>query len=147
MLTKDFKEFVKLLIDYKVEYLIVGGYAVGFHGYPRFTGDLDIWINPTKANAHNLLKVVDKFGFSEFNLTVADFIKEGNVIQFGYQPVRIDVLNKLDGVEFNECYNRKSSVKIDDIEIDFIGLNDLLKNKRASGRYRDLDDAQNLESD
>jgi len=81
MLAKDFREFVELLIKHRVEYIIVGGYAVGIHGYPRYTGDLDVWLNPSKSNAERTLKAVVEFGFSSYNLRINDFTKEGNVIQ------------------------------------------------------------------
>lgn len=97
MLSKDFKEFVALLKEHDAEYMIVGGYAVGVHGYPRYTGDLDIWLNPTKANAERVLKAIDAFGFGSFKLKVADLTKEDNVIQFGQPPLRIDLLTSIDG--------------------------------------------------
>jgi hypothetical protein len=144
MLSKDFKDFVKLLIKNKVEYLIVGGYAVGVHGYPRFTGDLDIWLKPSVENAKLILACVNQFGFSSFNLSVNDFTKEGNVIQLGYPPLRIDLLTKIDGVEFDECFKNKLVVQIEELSVYFIGYQDLLKNKKESGRRRDLDDIDNL---
>ncbi len=144
MLSQDFKEFVKLLIDHKVEYLIVGGYAVGIHGHPRYTGDLDIWINPTLENANKVVKCVNEFGFGSFNLTSQDFIKEGNVIQFGYPPLRIDILTSIDGVNFSDCILNKKDVEIDGMLVYFIGLTDLLKNKKETGRPRDIDDIENL---
>jgi hypothetical protein len=100
MLSQDFKEFVELLNQYEVAYLIVGGYALGIHGYPRYTGDLDVWINPTATNAQKMLRVFAEFGFASFGLTEADFSNTGNVIQLGYPPFRIDVLTKPDGVTF-----------------------------------------------
>lgn len=144
MLSQDFKEFVKLLIDHKVEYLIVGGYAVGIHGHPRYTGDLDVWINPTLENANKVVKCVNDFGFGSFNLTSQDFIKEENVIQFGYPPLRIDILTSIDGVNFGDCILNKKDVEIDGMLVHFIGLVDLLKNKKESGRPRDIDDIENL---
>ncbi len=92
MFSQDFKEFVSLLIKYNVEYLIVGGYAVGVHGHPRYTGDLDIWINPTHENAEKVIISVNEFGFGSFGLHVNDFTKVGNLIQLGYPPLRIDLL-------------------------------------------------------
>lgn len=92
MFSQDFKEFIELLAKNKVEYLIVGGYAVGIHGYPRHTGDLDVWVNPTEQNSALVLNAVDEFGFSSFKLTQNDFSKPGNVIQLGYPPLRIDLI-------------------------------------------------------
>ncbi|MFO1423793.1 MAG: hypothetical protein U1F70_09105 [Candidatus Competibacteraceae bacterium] len=99
-MSQDFKEFVELLNKHNVEYLIVGGYAVGIHGYPRYTGDLDVWINATVENARKMVRVLDDFGFSSFGLTEGDFTKPGNVIQMGCPPFRIDVLTTIDGVDF-----------------------------------------------
>jgi|SRR6187401_1910784 len=144
MFSQDFKEFIELLIKNKAEYLIVGGYAVGIHGHPRYTGDLDIWLNPTPENAELILRSVNEFGFSSFRLSVEDFIKPGNVIQLGYPPLRIDLLTEIDGVHFKECFENRKEVTIDNLKVNFIGYNDLLKNKKESGRPRDIDDIDNL---
>ena len=144
MFSQDFKEFIELLIRNKAEYLIVGGYAVGIHGHPRYTGDLDIWLNPTPDNAELVLKSVNEFGFSSFKLTTSDFTKPGNVIQLGYPPLRIDLLTEIDGVTFEDCFKNKRQVTIDNLIVNFIGYEDLLKNKRESGRPRDIDDIDNL---
>lgn len=145
MLSKDFKEFVALLKEHGAEYMIVGGYAVGVHGYPRYTGDLDIWLNPSKENARQVLKAIHDFGFGSFNLTVADLTKEGNVIQFGHPPLRIDLLTSIDGVTFDDCYANRKEVTFDGLTMNFIGYHDLVKNKRATGRHRDLDDIENMD--
>ena len=144
ILNPDFKDFVRLLTENKVEYLIVGGYAVGVHGYPRYTGDLDIWINSTTENAKSVLKCVEDFGFASYRLSVSDFTKPGNIIQLGYPPVRIDIINLVDGVNFAECYKNKKDVTADDITLYFIGYDDLLKNKKKTSRPRDIDDIENL---
>ena len=144
MFSQDFKEFVELLIKYKTEYLIVGGYAVGIHGYPRYTGDLDIWLNPTLENAEKVILCINDFGFASVGLKVSDFTKEGNIIQLGFPPLRIDLLTEIDGVKFNECYNNRKEVEIEDIIVNFIGYLDLLENKKKSGRHKDLDDIENL---
>jgi len=144
MFSKDFKEFVELLIKNKVEYLIVGGYAVGIHGYPRYTGDLDIWLNPTKDNAAKILTSVNEFGFSSYKLKESDFTKENNVIQLGYPPLRIDLLTQIDGVTFEECFKNRKEVTIEGVKLNFIGYNELLKNKKQSGRLSDLNDIEKL---
>ena len=144
MFSQDFKELVELLIKYKTEYLIVGGYAVGIHGHPRYTGDLDIWLNPTLENAEKVILCVNDFGFASVGLKVSDFTKEGNIIQLGFPPLRIDLLTEIDGVKFNECYNNRKEVEIEDIIVNFIGYWDLLENKKKSGRHKDLDDIENL---
>jgi predicted nucleotidyltransferase len=145
MFSQDFKEFVELLIKHEVDYLIVGGYAVGIHGYPRYTGDLDIWLHNTPENADKILKVVNEFGFSTYGLTAADFTKPENIIQLGYPPLRIDLLTHIDGVSFDECFPNRKEVVIEKLTVNFISYQDLLKNKKASGRNRDKDDIENLQ--
>ena len=140
MFSKDFKEFVELLIKNRAEYLIVGGYAVGIHGYPRYTGD------PTQENATKILKSVNEFGFSSFKLTEADFTKENNVVQLGFPPLRIDLLTQIDGVTFEECFKNRKEATIEGVTINFIGYHELLKNKKQSGRLADLNDIERLEN-
>ena len=144
MFSPDLYEFVKLLIEKEVEYLIVGGYAVGIHGHPRYTGDLDVWINPTTENAEKVLKTVNQFGFSYFNFKIDDFTTEGNVIQLGNPPLRINLLTEIDGVRFDECFQNTKEVNIDNLKVKFISYKDLIKNKLSTGRHRDLDDIENL---
>lgn len=144
MFSQDFREFIELLIKNEAEYLIVGGYAVGIHGHPRYTGDLDIWLNATPQNAAQILKSVNEFGFASFKLTKEDFTKPGNVIQLGYPPLRIDLLTEIDGVTFEACFKNRKEVIIEGLTVNFIGYNDLLKNKKESGRPRDIDDIDNL---
>jgi hypothetical protein len=145
MWTKDFSEFIGLLNENKVEYLVVGGYAVSFHGYPRYTGDLDIWFNPEPENVKKLLNVLDAFGFSSLRIQKEDLIKPGNIIQLGYPPIRIDLLNDIDGVDFSSGFSRREISTSGDLWVNFISLQDLLVNKKATGRHRDLDDLQNLQ--
>jgi hypothetical protein len=145
MWTKDFKEFVTLLNEKEVEYLVVGGYAVAFYGYPRYTGDLDVWFNTHKENVVKILQVLDGFGFSSLSIKTEDLLKPGNVIQLGYPPVRIDLINDLDGVLFDPCYKNRIISDSDEISVSYISLGDLIINKKACGRYRDLDDLQNLQ--
>lgn len=114
------------------------------HGHPRYTGDLDIWLNPTPENAGKILKCVNEFGFSSYGLTRSDFLKEGNVVQLGYPPLRIDLLTNIDGVTFDECFKNRKEVEIDELLVNFIGYNDLLRNKKESGRPRDMDDIEHL---
>ena len=144
MFSQDFKEFVELLQKNNAEYLIVGGYAVGVHGHPRFTGDLDIWLNPSPENAKKILATVNEFGFSSFKLTEADFVKEGNVIQLGYPPLRIDLLTSIDGVTFQECFENRKEVDMEGVIVNFIGYWDLIKNKKETGRPKDIDDIEHL---
>ena len=137
---KDFKEFVELLEKNKVEYLIVGGYAVGFHGHPRFTGDLDIWLKISEINSSNILHTVNEFGFASLGLTKQDFLTPENVVQLGYPPLRIDLLTDIDGVTFEDCFPNRQEVIQDGFKYNFISYDDLLKNKKASNRHKDKDD-------
>ncbi len=105
MFNPDFKEFIKLLNDNKVNYLIVGGYAVGFYGYQRYTGDIDVWLDISVENAGKVESVLKQFGFKELGLSAKDFLKEDQIIQLGYPPNRIDLLTSIDGVVFMDCFN------------------------------------------
>lgn len=140
MLSKDFKEFVASLKEHGAEYMIVGGYAVGVHGYPRYTGDLDIWLNPMADNAERVLLAL----FGGLNITRADLTKENNIIQLGQPPLRIDLLMSIDGVTFSECFGNRVERTFDGLQMNFISYHDLVTNKKASGRHRDLDDVENM---
>lgn len=143
-LPRDFKEFLKLLNEHSVEYLVVGGYAVSFHGYPRPTGDIDIWIAVNKANANRMVEVLRQFGFALPNLSPQLFLDTTNMVRMGMPPVRIEILNEISGVKFDDCYARRETTKVDDTLIDIIALDDLKRNKAASGRFKDLNDLENL---
>jgi hypothetical protein len=145
MLSKDFKEFIELLNEYEVRYLVVGGYAVAFHGHPRYTKDLDVWIELSQENALNALKALEKFGFGSLGLKSEDFLETDQIIQLGYPPNRIDILTTLNKLKFEDCYKARVEVKIQGLKINFIDLENLKKNKRATGRPQDLADAENLE--
>ena len=144
MLNQDFKEFIKSLNNNNVKYLIVGGYAVALHGHPRYTNDIDIWIELSQTNAKNLVKALDQFGFDSLKLKEEDFLEPERVIQLGYPPRRIDILTSIKGVDFNECFKSRIEVKIEDISVNFIDLENLKKNKKATGRFQDLADLENL---
>ncbi len=144
MLSKDFKEFIALLNNHDVQYLIVGGYAVAIHGYPRYTKDLDIWIALSPENADKILKVLDDFGFGGLNLTAEDFTQPDQIIQLGIPSNRIDIITSLTGVDFNNCYDTKLTVDFDGVEILIIDRVNLKKNKLATGRPQDLADAENI---
>jgi len=144
MFSQDFKEFIELLNKNKVEYLVVGGYAVGFHGYPRYTGDIDVWIKADNKNAEKMVSVLNEFGFGSSNIKKENFLKLDNIIQLGNPPFRIDIIMYIDGVTFDECYENRTCTMIDQFEINFIGYNELIKNKKASGRDKDLLDLKNL---
>ena len=140
----DFKDFLKLLNSHGVEYLIVGGYAVGYYGYPRATGDLDIWIKVGDANAERTAQAVKDFGMPERETTKRLFIEKDKIIRMGVPPVRIEVITGASGVEFDECYTRREIVEIDDIPVKFISLDDLKVNKRVTGRHKDLEDLEHI---
>lgn len=143
-LPKDFKEFLELLNSKKIEYLVIGGYAVALYGYPRATGDLDIWIAISENNARNVVNALKEFGFNVPQLREELFLKKRKNIRMGNPPLRIEILTSIDGVEFSECYKHKRSSRIDGVKVNFISLSDLKKNKKASGRHRDLDDLEHL---
>jgi len=145
-LAEDFEDFVKLLNQHEVEYMVVGGYALAFHGKPRHTGDLDIWINVTEENAMRMLKVIDDFGLKALNFQKQDFLAEGMISQIGYPPLRIDLLNAIDGVDFKEAVLNMQKIELENgLTINYIGLNDLVKNKKASGRKQDIADVKTLQ--
>lgn len=144
VVTQDFKEFIELLNENNVRYLVVGGYAVGFHGYPRYTKDLDIWIFVSQQNAENLIQALDKFGFGSVGLSVNDFLEPDEFVQLGFPPNRIDIVTSCDGIKFEDCYNARVTIKVDGIDIDFIDIDNLKKNKLSSGRPQDLADLDNL---
>lgn len=145
MLSKDFKEFIELLNGHNVRYLVVGGYAVAFHGYPRYTKDLDVWIELSPENAENVLKALEEFGFESLGLKREDFLESDQIIQLGYPPNRIDILTTLKEIKFEDCYKARVEVDIQGLKINFIDLENLKHNKRATGRPQDLADAENLE--
>jgi hypothetical protein len=144
MLNQDFKEFIQSLNDNGVRYLVVGAYAVALHGYPRFTKDIDIWIESAEDNAARLMKALDEFGFGSVGLKEEDFLEPEQVIQLGYAPNRIDLITSLVGVEFGRCYEMRVEVSIDEVKVNFIDVENLKKNKKAAGRLQDLADVENL---
>jgi hypothetical protein len=127
-----------------VRYLVVGGYAVALHGHPRYTKDIDIWIELTPENADRVVQALEQFGFGSLGLKPADFLEPSQVIQLGYPPRRIDLLTSLKGVDFNDCYQDRTTIVIEGMNIDFINLANLKKNKQATGRHQDLADLENL---
>ncbi len=144
MLNQDFKEFIQFLNANSVRYLVVGGYAVAVHGHPRYTKDIDIWIEMSSENANNLLKALEQFGFGSLGLNSQDFLTPEQIIQLGYPPNRIDLLTTIDGVDFADCYPSRLEIIVNGITVNFIDLNNLRKNKKASGRFQDLADLENL---
>jgi hypothetical protein len=145
ILPKDFKEFIALLNKNDVQYLVVGGYALAVYGHPRFTGDIDIWIQTNNDNASKLIATLSEFGFSSIKLEPSDLITPNQVIQLGYPPLRIDILTSLDGIKFDNAYSNVNNVEVDNLSINFISKSDLITNKKASSRYQDLADLEKLE--
>jgi predicted nucleotidyltransferase len=141
---KDFKEFIESLNDSGVRYLVVGGYAVALHGYPRYTKDIDIWVEMSADNAARIIKALDQFGFGSLGVSEAEFTIPDQMLQLGHPPGRIDLLTTLPGVEFSECYGARKVVEIDGLSVSFIDLENLKKNKKATGRHQDLADLENL---
>lgn len=143
-LPPDFKEFLKLLKEHQVEYLLVGGYAVGYHGYPRATVDMDVWIAIHPLNANKIVTVLKEFGFDVPELSVALFLKKDQIVRMGLPPIRIEITTSISGVDFQECFAERVEDTLDGVTVNLISLHHLKKNKKASGRYKDLNDLENL---
>ena len=143
-LPPDFSEFLKLLNCHHVDYLLVVGFAVGFHGYPRATSDMDIWVSQSPENAGRVVAAIRAFGFDTPNLTEDLFLQRRRIVRMGHPPVRIEVMNEIDGVTFEECRPAAILAFLDGIQVPIISLADLKRNKLASGRPKDIDDLQQL---
>ena len=142
---RDFKEFLQLLNSKKIDYLVIGGYAVGYHGYPRATGDMDIWIAINEQNAIKMVEALKEFGFDLPELQKELFLIEQKVIRMGIPPMRLEILTSIDGVNFKTCFNNRIIADFGDFKVNFISKDDLLINKRASGRLQDLVDFEKLQ--
>ncbi len=145
MLNPDFREFVASLNASGARYLVVGGYAVALHGHPRYTKDLDIWLEATSENARRVIAALEAFGFGSLGVSESDFLVPDRIIQMGRPPNRIDLLTSLTGIDFASCYPARVCVDIDGLPVDVIDLENLKKNKRAVGRSQDLADIEALE--
>ena len=143
-LPPDFKEFLKLLNANEIEYLVIGGYAVGYHGYPRATVDLDIWIGTDPRNCGKLLSVLKTFGFETAGLTPEAIVERDRIIRMGLPPVRIELFTLVSGLEFPETFAKRIVGDLDGVDVNLISLDDLKLNKKASGRLKDLNDLENL---
>ena len=139
----DFEEFLRLLEEQKVEYLVVGGYAVAHHGFPRYTKDLDIFYRRSGENIGRLKRALIEFGFDETSFAPSDF-SSGQILKIGIEPLRIDLLNEIDGVVFEHAITQKMRDRYGQVEISYIGKKDLMKNKESSGRPQDLADLEKL---
>lgn len=145
MLNPDFRNILSCLKDEEVEFIIVGAYALAAHGLPRATGDIDIWVRNSSANAQRILRALARFGAPVSNLSEDDFVSPDMVIQLGVEPSRIDLLTGIDGVEFDEAWKNKAHVRIDGLEIYILSKADLLKNKLVANRDKDRSDIAWLE--
>jgi predicted nucleotidyltransferase len=144
-LHNDFADFLRLLNGRNVRYIVVGGYAVAYHGYPRYTGDLDVFVEASPENAARLVEVYGEFGFNRTALKPAMFIVPDNVVRIGHEPVRLEVLTSITGVAFADAYVRRIEVEVNGLSVPFISLVDLIKNKLATGRGKDRVDAETLQ--
>lgn len=144
MLNRNFREFIELLEKHGVSYLVVGGYAVGLHGFPRYTGDLDIFIAVSRENGERLVRAFDEFGFAELGLKPEDFLEHEIVIEIGREPMKIQVLTGIDGVTFEQCHTGRTYFEESGLKIPFIGFEELLRNKAASPRGKDRIDLAEL---
>jgi len=143
-LPPDFREFLRLLNAHNVEYLLIGGYAVGYHGYPRATVDMDIWVAIHPSNAEKVVAVLKEFGFDPPDLSPQLFLQEWQIIRMGVPPVRIEIATTISGVDFAECYAQRVEDELDGVGVKLIDRDHLKRNKRASGRHQDLADLEHL---
>ncbi len=143
-LPNDFKEFLKLLRAHGVKYLLIGGYAVGVHGYTRSTNDIDFWVAMTPDNANRVVEVLKEFGFDVPELSSDLFLDPDRIVRMGIEPLRIEVTTTISGVTFDECYRGRIETELDHIPVSVINLRDLRLNKQATGRAKDLADLENL---
>jgi hypothetical protein len=144
-LQKDLKEFIELLNSHGVEYLVVGGHAVAYHGHPRYTGDIDFFVRPSLENAARVESALRAFGFVDSSLDASTFTEPNRVIQLGRPPFRIDILTSISGLSFEEAWSERVFSELDHVPVCFIGKRSLVANKRASGRPKDLADVEELE--
>ena len=144
MLNEDYKEMLQLLLEEQVDFMIIGAYALGVHGYPRATGDIDIWVKPNDINSGKLYKALARFGAPLDQIKIDDFSKEGIIFQIGVIPRRIDIITKIDGVTYEEADEDRIIVKVEDLKIPVISLDKLIKNKMSTGREKDELDIKTL---
>jgi predicted nucleotidyltransferase len=146
MLNKDYKEMLQCLLKENVRFLLVGAYALAAHGFPRATKDIDFFVLATPENATSLMQALARFGAPLHDVSAADFSSEGIIFQIGNSPRRIDIITNISGVKFDQAYANRQAISIEGVDIPVISLDDLIINKRASGRTQDLADVERLES-
>ena len=144
-MNSDFSDMLSALSAEGVEYLLIGAYAMAAHGVPRATGDIDVWVRPSPDNAERVLRALARFGAPLGELRAADLTVEGTVFQVGVAPNRVDIMTAIDGVTFDEAWAHREARRIDNVTLSVIGRDDLIRNKRATGRARDRADAEQLE--
>ncbi len=141
----DFEELLRLLEKHNVDYMIVGGYAVAFHGHPRFTKDIDVFFDATPANIESIQKALCEFGFSLSDVPSDLFLEPGSILTFGAAPVRVDIINEIDGVRYADARDNRVRGRYGAVEVYFIGRDDLILNKQSTSRTQDKADAEALE--
>ena len=141
---QDFKELLKLFNSHKIEYIVVGGYALAYHGAPRYTGDIDIFVKPDKQNAKRIIAALDAFGFESIGLKEADFISPDKVVKLGVPPVRIDIITSISGVTWEDAFTGRIKGPFDDFTVNYLGRDQFILNKRAMGRKKDQADLEAL---
>jgi hypothetical protein len=144
---QDFRDLLELFNKHEVDYIIVGAYALGFHGAPRYTGDLDIFVKPDLINARSIIRALDEFGFGAVGLMAADFKEEGKVVQLGSPPVRVDIITSITGVTWDQVRSGRVEGHFGDVLVHYIGRNEFISNKRALGRKKDLADLEAVGED
>jgi hypothetical protein len=144
---QDFKDLLALFNKHEVDYIIVGAYALAFHGAPRYTGDLDVLVKPDPTNARSIVQALHEFGFGSVGLTEADFEQEGRVVQLGYPPVRVDIITSITGVSWEQARSGRVRGQFGVVPVHYIGREDLVANKKALGRKKDLADLEAIGED
>lgn len=143
-MNKDYKEMLQILLEEKVDFIVVGAYALGAHGYPRATGDIDVWVKPSDTNSRKLYKALARFGAPLEQIKADDFSTEGIIFQIGVIPRRIDIITKINGVTYEAADEDKIIIEIEKLKIPVISLENLIKNKMATGREKDKIDVKAL---
>ncbi len=144
---QDFRDLLELYNKHKVDYIIVGAYALGFHGAPRYTGDLDVFVQPDPINARSIMQALHEFGFGSVGLTAADFEEEGKIIQLGFPPVRIDIITSITGISWKQARSGRVKGPFGDLMVYYIGRDDFIANKKALGRKKDIADLEAIGED
>ncbi len=144
---QDFRDLLELFNKHQVEFIIVGAYALGFHGAPRYTGDLDVFVKPDTINAGNIIHALHEFGFGSVGLKTADFERKGQIVQLGFPPVRVDILTSLTGISWEQARSGRVKGQFGDLMVHYIGRDEFVANKRALGRKKDLADLEAVGED